>query len=197
MENFNDIKTLWQTDRNIKLPQIEEIKGVLRKFNQNRKQKNLFSVILLVCCSIILLLLVCFATFKMWTTYFGIALWIGAAFYSIHLKIRIQNKFSGLETLSNNSFLIALEKEENQTCVGKSKNQALLFTIWAIGFFFYIYEPTSKNIYSLLIGYGSLIVFAIAVWVIYIPLMTKRYQKNIQKTITHINNLKSQLNENS
>ena len=197
MENFNDIKSLWQTDRNIELPQIEKIKGVLSQFNQKRKQKNLFSVILLVCCLIMLLLLVCFATIKMWTTYFGIMLWVGIAFYSIYLKIRQQNKLSGLETLSNNDFLVALEKEETQTCVGKSKNQARLFIAWAIGFFLYIYEPASKNPHSLLIGYGSLIVFIIAVWFFYIPFMTKRYQKNIQKTITHINNLKSQIHENN
>lgn len=197
MDSFEEIKSLWHTNETANLSQQAEIEAAMRKYNQQRKRKTFLAVALLVCCLIILVFLISFATFNMWTTYFGILFWMGIALFSIYLKILKQNKFSTLETRSNNDFLIALEKEENQTCTGKSKNQGLLFIAWAIGFFFFIYEPASKNVTSLFIGYGALIVYIVAVWVFYIPIMTKRYQRNMQNIIAHINSLKSQINENS
>jgi len=195
MESFNDIKLLWQTNETTNLPQLADIEVVMRQYNKKRKKKTLLAVILLVCILIILFLLITFVTIKMWTTYFGIIIWMGLAFYSIYLKFRRQSKSSNFEALANNDFLIALEKEENQTCIGKSKNQALLFIAWAVGFSFYIYEVSANNTNSLVIGYGSLVVYIIAIWFFYLPFMKKRNQKNIQKMITHIKQLKSQINE--
>ena len=195
MEGFNNIKSLWQTSEFDNLPQIAEIEGIIYRYRQKQKLNNFLAIILVACILVTLFLLVSFAAFKMWSTYFGLVLFIGIAFNTFYSKIKRQDKLSDLETLSNNDFLIALEKEKNQTCIGKSRKQAILFIIWAIGFSFYIYEFISYSINYLLIGYGALMMIIMVIWFFYRPFMTKRYQKDIQKATSRINHLKWQIND--
>lgn len=72
---------------------------------------------------------------------------------------------------------------------------AVLFTFWAVGFFFYIYEFVFASTQWLLVGYGLLIGLILFMWFIYRPFMRKRYQRQIQKTIEKIHKLKTQLYE--
>lgn len=196
MESFNDIKTLWHSDAVVSLPDMSEIENVMMGHSKKVKQINGILIFLLICCAATFLVLIAVAPFKMWTTYFGLIVFMGVTIYSIRLKIKKQRKFSRLETLSNNDFLAALEAEETQACSGKSRKIAILFSVWAIGFFFYIYEFVFACSEWLFIGYGSLIGLILILWFVYRPFMRKRYQKRIQKTIEKIQKLKTQIDEN-
>ena len=196
MESFNDIKALWHSDTVLSLPEISQIENVMIAHTKKVKQINGLAILLLICCVVALLLLISFAPFKMWTTYFGLLVFMGVAIFSIRLMIKKRHKFSHLETLANNDFLNALEIEEIQSCSGKSRKEAILFSVWAIGFFFYIYEFVSAVREWLLIGYGLLIGLILFMWFVYRPFMRKRYQKQIQKTIEKIEHLKKQIHEN-
>lgn len=196
MESFNDIKTLWHSDKSTELPDIVEMENVLMGHSKKVKQVNGIAILLLICCVVSLLILMAVSEFKMWTTYFGLILFMGVAFYSIYLKTKRQRKFSRMETLSNNAFLEALEKEESEAGNGKSMKITIVFILWAIGFFFYIYEFVLASSEWLIIGYGSLILLILLMWYVYRPFMRRLYQKRIQKTIEKIKNLKTQIYEN-
>ena len=196
MESFNDIKSLWHTDEPDNLPRIAEIKHTVRKYSRKKKLNNSFAIAALVGVLITFLLIITFTDFKMWTSYIGIMFFMGTAGYTMYLKIKRHSNLSDLEVLSNNDFLSALEQEENQTCIGKAKNQSFLFVTWATGFAFYIYEFITYGINYLLVGYAGLVVLGLFIWFVYRPLMTKRYQKDIKKTLDHIHHLKSQMNDN-
>lgn len=197
MESFEDIKSLWQTDRFDNLPQVAEIESIIHKYSQKEKQRNILVMLFLSCIIITLFLMIRFDTFKMWSTYLGLIFFTGIALNTIYLKLKKQHKLADLDTLSNNDFLMALEKEENQACIGKSRHQKVLFIIWFSGFSFYIYEFIYSSINSLLIGYGALLLFSIVMWFFYIPFITNHYKKNILETINHINHLKAQFNDDN
>ncbi len=191
METFRDIKSLWQSDELDNLPQLAEIEDLISKFSQKKKRNNILAILVLIVMIVMLFLVATYGEFEIWSTYFGIMLWVCMASYAFPLKIKKQNKLSGLETLPNHGFLNALENEENQVCIGKSKNQTQLFIIWMIGFSFYIYEIIHYSVNFLLLGYGALMIFIFVVWFLYIPFMVRGYQKSIQKTIDHVNRLRS------
>ncbi len=196
MESFNDIKSLWHSGEAPKLPSKAEIENVMLTHGKKMKQINGLVIFLLICCAVTLMILIAAAPFKLWTTYFGLIVFMGVTIYSIRLKIKRQHKFLRLETLANNDFLDALEKEEENACNGKSRKMAILFSFWAIGFFFYIYEFVFASSEWLLIGYGSLVALILAMWFVYRPFMRRLYQKRIQKTIQKIQKLKTQIYEN-
>ncbi len=196
MESFNDIKSLWQTDGFVDLPSSTEIEQTIKKYSRKKRRNNLLVISILACCLFTLVLIVKFDSFEMWSTYVGLLAFSIVGIYGIYTKLKKQNNLSSMETLSNNDFLSALEKQEKLTCIGKSRTQTILFIIWGVGFALYIYEFVSQNINHLLLGYGSLLVLSLMVWFFYLPYMTKRYQKDIQKTIHHIHHLKSQINDN-
>ncbi len=196
MESFTEIKSLWQTDELDDLPLMVEIEKVIRQYVKKSKRNNTIVILSLAGILTVSALLIRFADYNLWSTYSGMIIFMAIALYMILLKTRRQNKLADLETLSNNDFLSSLEKEEKQTCHGKSKNQTLLFIIWAIGFSFYIYEFIAHSIGQLLLGYGMLTILILSSWFIYRPYMARRYYQNIQKTVEHIHKLKSQINEN-
>ncbi len=194
MDSFSDIKSIWQANTFNDLPHIGAIEEAIGQFNKKIKLKNLLAIILLGVMIITLCFLISLALFKLWTTYLGLFIFMGVAFYTVYLKIKRHSKFSHLETLPNNDFLFALEKESEQACIGKSKHRTLLFIVWVIGFSFYLYEFISTDINYLLLGYSVLLILCLVMWFVYRPWMTKRYQNNVRMTIDHINHLKSQAN---
>ncbi len=192
MESFSELKSCWQVSERQDVPPIDDL---LAGHKRAQKRSSIFVIILLSCISLVLFLILRFATIKMWSTYAGIILFMGLAFYSIYKRIRGRTRLSYLETLSNKDYLMALEVAENESCAGRSKQQAWLFTLWAVGFSLYIYEPTSQSLRSLMMGYGALAVYVVAVWFFYIPFMTRRNHRKIQKVLTHINHVKTQIND--
>ena len=196
MDSFNDIKSLWQTDGIVDLPSPDDIKKAIHQYSHKNKRNNGFVIALLFCALIALVLVMSFGDFERWTTYFGLLILGGVGIYTVYTKLKKQNTLNHLETLSNSDFLTALEAKENRTCIGKSKTLTTLFIIWTIGFSFYIYEFVSQSTNYLIFGYSALFLFILFMWFVYQPFMTKRYQKDIQKTIQHINHLQSQIKNN-
>jgi hypothetical protein len=194
MENFKDLQALWLADRP-DFPKVEEMEGHIRRFNRRKRTNNLLLLVFLLLLVVFSFGILYLAAYQMWTSYLGIVLWIGIGFRLIYSKLKRKRIIAELEDLPSNEFLKALENEVENKSEGKSTTQALLYSIWALGFILYLYEFTHNSNSLMIISYAALMLFAIFIWVVYRPFMTKRYFKSIQKTIDHIQYLKKQLDE--
>lgn len=194
MENFKELQALWLADMP-DFPKVEEIEAQIRRFNRSKKLNNQLMLLLIVALIVLSFGLLYLADYKMWTSYLGIVLWIGIAFRLIYSKFKRKRIIAELEELPSNEFLKALENEVRNKKAGKSTTQSVLYSIWALGFIFYLYEFSHNSTSLMVLAYSALILFAIFIWFVYQPFMTKRYYKSIQKTIDHIQYLKKQLDE--
>lgn len=192
MENFNELKEIWNQDRFDDKPEVEI---VIKQFNEEQKRINSRIILLLLLILLTLLFLLSGSYFEMWSSYLGLSIFAALAFVTLKIKLRRRNRLAGIENLSNADFLIELEKREHQNCSTKSKQQSYRFLAWAFGFLLYIYEPASSSKESLFISYGVLSAYILAVWFFYLPFMERRYQKKIQRTINYIEYLKEQFDE--
>lgn len=195
MENFSELQSLWLVEEPHSVLPADEIENVSKQFVEKQKRKNVLIMLLLAMLIITSIWLLSWAQFALWTTDLGILIFATLAAWMVNLRLSRQNEWSHLEPLSNSEFLNKLQQKTHETCIGKSDTQAKLFSFWAIGFCFYIYEFVSASLTYLLLGYGMLLSFVLIVWFVYRPFMKRRYQKDIQKTINRINHLKSQIED--
>jgi Ca2+/Na+ antiporter len=195
MENFNEIKSIWENGHTDSIISNITIDDVIKQHIRKKRNKNINNMILLFLMLVTLVLLIGFASFQMWTTYFGLSIFLMVTCYLIYLRRNGRSKISDLELLDNNEFLSTLKEEKNKTCVGNTKQQTNLFILYAIGFGFYIYETASKSITSLLIGYGVLAIYLLAAKFFYFPLIAQRNQRKTDEIIKQINALQNQYDE--
>lgn len=195
MTDFDELKSLWKTEGSNNILKMEQIERSMRQFSRNKKKKNSLGIVLVALVLIALIIFITDSTYELWTSYFGLALLAGIVAGSLYLRATHQNKLSKLETLSNHDFLQTLEKEEYKTCMGKAQNQARLFIAYIIGAFFFLYESASDSLNYLLAAYGILLLFLLFAWFVIRPISAKFYQRDIQKTITHIRRLQSQMQD--
>ena len=196
MENFNEIKSIWENEHTDLSSSEISIDKLIKEDIRKKKAKHIANLLLLFFLVVILICLIGFASFQIWTSYLGLSIFLVLSFYLIYLKINKNSKVSDLELLDNNEFLSTLKKEKNETCVGNIKQQTNLFIFYAIGFGFYIYEIASKSMTALIIGYSALIIYLLVAKFFYFPLMAKRNQRKIDEIIKRINSLHYQFKEN-
>jgi hypothetical protein len=196
MENFDEIKSIWKNEPNGLISSDIIIDNIIKQHMRKKQKKNIINSILLFVLLLILIYLIGFASFQMWTTYLGLSVFFIVTFYIIYLRGKRYSKSSNIDFLDNNEFLSTLEKEKNETCIGKKKQQTSLFIFYAIGFGLYIYETASQSTTSLIIGYGALIIYLLAAKFFYFPFIAKRNQSKTNEIIKKINSLRHQFKEN-
>jgi len=195
MDSFDNIKKEW-LNQNSKSPLNDiNLSHIIKKYTQNernRRMKGLFLAFILI---VVLVYLLVFAHFQLWTTYVGLSIFILISIYLIHVKLRKVNKVSSIELMDNNEFLSTLKSEES--CMGSTKQQTNLFIFYAIGFGFYIYETASQDSTSLIIGYGTLVVYLVVAKFFYLPFMARREQKEKENIVNQLTTLQNQFKESS
>ncbi len=195
MEKFSELQSLWLTNIPDSLPKFAKMEQIILQYRQKETKSNIFTLSIGVVVIGVLLVIMIISDFRLWSTFVGLGLFMILAGILVYVKIKNQVELSNLETLSNQKFIVRLEREEQETCIGKSNFQTALFMFWATGFAFYIYEFISDQMTLIILGYSALVLFGAIMWFLYRPYMTRRYQKNIQKTLNHIKKVKFQMNE--
>lgn len=195
MENFEELKSIWQNkSTSLNLVDIS-IENIIKQHIRKKQRKRLYNLILLFILLGITISLMVFASFHMLSTYLGLSIFLVVTLYIIYLRGKGYSKSSNMDFLDNSEFLSTLEKEKNETCIGKKKKQTYLFIFYSIGFGLYIYETASKNTTSLVLGYGALIIYLLAAKFFYFPMIAKRNRRKVDEIIKRINSLQHQFTE--
>ena len=193
MDNFDEIKNVWQNQKMESLPSISSINKAIKGYHNSRKREIVFLVFLSVICLTAMIWVMVDYKSNLWTTRIGESLFIGIGLYLFFSKYKLLQKNKQEELLSASDYLDALKKKSEKEALNKS--QPILFMILSIGFFFYLYEMLSESKPQLIFGYSILFLFLIFTWFVYRPFKIKSRQNKIQNLLTKIDHLKNQTNE--
>ncbi|UII25761.1 hypothetical protein LVD15_21010 [Fulvivirga maritima] len=183
MDNFEDIKRLWNSENTSEIPDVKQIQTIFKKY-QNKKKRNAFWLTgLFIACSISFLFIIIFHKPLLWTTTFGEILISLGFLLGIILKLKTLKKISKDELKSNKEYLKDLMKSSSQE---KSKaNWHLIISVLflTIGYGFFLYEEFKENQTQLILSYIGITLFTGVIYFIFRPLVKKISKKNIKKVI--------------
>lgn len=195
MENFDDIKSIWQLEKADQLPHADEIEKVAKVFKMKKANKAKTLIGLLIGCILGYIAVWIGLENVLWTTRVGLIISVLAILYVLWFKYQELKKEDQAESLNSAAFLTQLKLE----LINKKEEQArmmIFILLFFVAYAFFIYEKVAVNSQLLFKGYSILVVVVGIFWFVFRPLSYRYYRKSIQKTITQIENIQHQINFN-
>ncbi len=195
MENFDDIKSIWQLEKGDQLPSVEEIEKIAKTFNMKKQNKAKALIGLLIGCILGYTAVWIGMENVLWTTRAGLICSVVAILYVVWFKYQELRKEGRADPLNSAAFLAQLKSELIDK--KEEKKRIIIFILlFFIAYALFIYEKVQVNSQLMLTGY-SILTFAMAfLWFVVRPVTYRNYRKSIQKTITEIETIQQQINSN-
>ena len=192
MENFDDIKSIWQSEKAGQLPDADEFVTIVNKYKSRRHRITyVLSGILILCLAGFVLVWFGYKT-TMWTTRLGELLIFTAVLYAIYHNYKDIQKKKKENAEDSRQFLASLKKEVTEK--KEEKKRILIFlSLLCIAYGFFIYENASGSLQSILITYLLLLAVIFFFWFVYRPFVNRMQQKSTEKMIQKIEELQKQL----
>ncbi|MFI2743135.1 hypothetical protein ACG2LH_10380 [Zhouia sp. PK063] len=185
MENFNEIKAIWQQQQQ-ELPPVKEVLQKIKKYKRTAIVKAYVVLLALVLSLIIMLLVLVNTPFKLWTSYVGAILVCITIIYMFLFKYNTLTKKRNEGLMSNNAYLKKLKQDIVDGDKNSYKTKLFGMCIWGVAYAFFIYEIVYTSTQYMVIGYAVLIIFWVVLWFVYRPYKVKKYQEKIQRFIQKI-----------
>ena len=195
MEEFKELKELWQSEKAENLPSSAAFNHSLQEYQRKQSYRLLAVIAGLSVCLFLMVYLVISTTIHNWQNLSGSILIIVVTLYIIYFKYNSWRRKKNQELLSSHDYIEELRKEKIHANNNFPYKHAIALFGLFIGFCLYLYPVLSKNFNRIILGYSSIILFFLFAWFIYRPFMKKQYWKKNAHYINHINNIKNQLNE--
>jgi hypothetical protein len=194
MNDFNDIKDLWQSARANDLPGAKEVVRSIKNYRAKQVIKNI-AVIAMALFLVAVMVHVVF-TYKsvMLTTRLGEACFFLALFILIGISIQALSRVPAKGDHSNGSFLHYLKQEQLKLISFYKRTQAFAFAVSAAGLGLYLFEGL-KDANWLIAGYACFTVYVLACWFILRPLAFRAKTKKLREEIMKLEKLSGQLSE--
>ncbi|MCB0593673.1 MAG: hypothetical protein H6557_26090 [Lewinellaceae bacterium] len=193
MDNFDEIKNIWQTHRTERLPSISNINNAIKGYQATKKKNIIYIIFLAIICLFAMIWVVVDYQSNLWTTRIGEALFILMSIYLFYSKLMSLKRSKQEELLSAKNYLDDLKEKTKKEAINES--QPILFIILSFAFFFYVYEMLAANKTQLIAGYCILFFFLVFMWFVYRPIKIKRQQTKIKDLLNKIDSIKNQTNE--
>lgn len=190
MNDFEDIKQLWNSNNHSDLPDAEQMGSIIKKY-QNKKKRTIFLVIaLLILCGVLFTLSFIFHRPLLWTTKFGEVLMASGFIFGLIMALNKLKKVSKDELKSNKDYL---ENSIEVSIQKKSKaNWHILISMLLIaaGYGFYIYENIRDNQSALILSYFGIALYILIIYFIFRPFMKNRSKNTTKEMFEEIEKLK-------
>ena len=197
MNNFDDIKNIWQNQDAAKVPDMSE---VIRAAGKNRRSiiiKNLLGLITLGGTVVFIGWIGFAADFKYLTTKLGIVLIvisiIAAMVLNSQMLMLILKRSD--DTLANQDYLKQLISYRNKQRFFQTKGIALYYLMLTLGFILYLYEFYARNALFGLKAYGLTLLWIAFAWFYIRPRAIKKQEQKINELIEQIQNVLGQLDD--
>ncbi|MGA7838288.1 MAG: hypothetical protein WB996_09995 [Ignavibacteriaceae bacterium] len=190
MDEFKDIKRLWNSKNTLGIPNLEQIRIVINNYQRKKKRNAFLLTALFILCGIAFILILLLHKPLLWTTTFGEILISMGFILGMILKLNTLKRIKNIELKPNIDFLEDLIKDSVRN---KSKiNWHLIITVLllAIGYGFFIYEEIKDNKFELTLSYLGIAIFTFAMYFVFRPFIKRSSKKKIQKMIDEIIRLK-------
>ncbi len=192
MDNFDNIKNIWQSERADSLPNVDIINMNIKKYKSKKRRTIFLLISMLIICFIIMINVWFSNKSTLWTTRLGEILVFMTIAFTIYINLKLLQKSKAEELLNNEAFLSKLKKEQVESET-ETKQRRIAFAILSLAYVFYIYEKSAGSIQTLITGYGLLVAVIIVIWFIYRPIALKKEQQKIARMIHKIDSLKKQI----
>ena len=191
MQNFDNIKNLWKTTEENKLPEANEIILQVQKVRKKMIRKNIIGGTILCFTFIYICFIGWYYHFEQWTTRAGIIITLfgivmGVAFNS-HL-VQLLLKQDNL-TLDNRAYLHQLIHFRNTQHLIRTKGIAIYYILLAVGLVLYIVEFAKRNIYFGIIAYTLTLGWIAFSWFYFLRKRKVHQDKEINEQIENIEKL--------
>lgn len=191
MQNFENIKSLWQVSTEKTLPEAKEIILRIQKTRRKMIRRNIIGGTILCLTFIYICFIGWYYHFEQWTTRVGIIITlfgivIGVAFNS-HL-VQLLLKQDNL-TLDNKSYLQQLTHFRNTQQLIRTKGMALYYILLTVGIVLYMVEFAKRNIYFGIIAYTITLGWIAYSWFFILKKRRVNHSKEINEQIENIEKL--------
>jgi hypothetical protein len=188
MKDFNDIKTLWQSDSEQAIPSIEEIAASAKKERASMLFKNIAGIAALSVTLLVIGYIILFADFAYVTTKIGAAIAIisvigGILMNSVLLKILMKTASIHVD---NHSYLEQLQQY-------RKKQQ--FFQTKGLGLTLYMYEFYARDKQFGLIAYGLTMAWIAFNWFYLRPRIIKKQEHKLNSFISQVESISRQLDK--
>lgn len=194
MDNFEDLKELWQSKVPKNLPNVDHMLAIIKKEESKKRNQLLFSLLGLMLCFGLTTYLFIDGWDNRWSTELGlvfILITVAFTFFSFLNQLR-KDKINDM--LDGETYINTMKEDIIRRSNYKDTNQNISFIMLLVAYSFFIYEPCSKNTETIIMGYSIFLLVIILLWFVVKPMFDKYSLINIEKLIYKIDNLKKQFN---
>lgn len=197
MQNFEDLKGLWQQSENENVPSAKEI---LSKVESNRKKilfKNISLIGILLFTFGFILWIGLHYDFELATTRIGIiitliAIMIGIIFNTGSISSLIKQSDP---TLNNNSYLVQMINYRNNQRRIQTKGMVLYFILLTVGMILYLYEFALRSLTFGIIAYSITLGWIAFNWFYVRKRTIAKQEKEINEQIRALESLVNKMEE--
>lgn len=196
MQNFDELKNLWQTTKN-DLPSAKEILAQIETVRKKMIRKNILGITLLSLTFVFIIWIGIHYDFEIITTKIGILITLISILIGIVFNTKLANMLlkQGDPTLDNNHYLQQLIEFRNEQRKFQTKGISLYFILLTTGLMLYMYEFASRDLTFGIIAYGITLAWIAFNWFYIRKKTIAKHEKeinqqieNIEKLITNIEN---------
>lgn|ERR1035437_1830054 len=193
MNNFNDIKNLWQTARIDDLPGPKKIMNTIKRYRVKQVMKRL----LLIAFTLIIMAVMIWVVFvyrsSLLSTRLGEACFFLAMFILIGTNANALNRISAQKVCSNDDFIRYLKQEQLKLIAFHKRTQVTGFGLSALGLGLYLFELVYHHTTWLIVGYSLLAIYILVCWFIVRPIAFRKKTKKLREFISTLEKLSGQL----
>jgi hypothetical protein len=195
MQNFDDIKNIWQQTSDKNLPSVKEILLQVEKLRKKMIRKNILGALTLVFTFLFISFIGCHYDFKLWTTKAGIiialvSIVIGIIFNTRLVKLLLKQSDP---TLDNNSYLHQLMTFRTNQRFIQTTGISLYFILLTVGILLYMYEFAVRDLVFGIISYSTTLGWIAFNWFYVRKKSIAKQEKEINEQIENIEKLISNI----
>ncbi|WP_027418815.1 hypothetical protein [Crocinitomix catalasitica] len=190
MDDFDDLKQLWNTHDSVDIPNLEQMQTVIAKYQKTKKRNAFLATTLFIFCGLAFIAIILLQKQTFWTTIFGEMMILSGFVSGIILKLNSLKNITNHQLKPNKDYLQDLSNTTHRKMKHASWHLILSVLLLVIGYGFFIYEKLQANQTTLILSYIGIGLFTLGLYFIFRPLVNKISHNKIEKMIKEIEDLK-------
>lgn len=182
MDNFDELKTLWQSANTDALPQAGEVQRMAKKFRNERLRKK----VMIIALAIVLMAVMIAVMFNyhsiMLSTRLGELSTIAACILLAATNLKSLKRFVNFSDSSNKEFIVFLEQTRMNQLRYYKRTQVIGMILASAGLLLYAFEFLHTGTNMMLVVYAFIVIWILFLWLYIRP-------RNFHKQTNKLNNM--------
>ena len=194
MDNFDELKTLWQSANTDALPKAGEVQRMAKKFRNERLRKK----IMIIALAIVLMAVMIAVMFNyhsiMLSTRLGELSTIAACILLAATNLKSLKRFVNFSDCSNKEFIAFLEHTRMNQLRYYKRTQVIGMFLASAGLVLYAYEFVSHHSATIIITvYGFIVIWILFLWLYIRPRNFKKQTHKLNKMLNTLHHISNQI----